>query len=40
LERNIFSISGVVLKDASSTAGDIAFHTDVLPAKWLKIGLH
>jgi len=40
LERNSFSISGVVLNVASSTAGEIAFHTKVLPAKWLKIRLH
>jgi hypothetical protein len=39
-DRNSFSISGVVLNDVSSTAGEIAFHADVLPAKWLKIGLH
>jgi len=40
LERNSFSISGVVLNDASSAACEIAFHTEVLPAEWLKIGLH
>jgi hypothetical protein len=40
LDRNRFSISGVVLNEVSSTAGEVAFHTDVLPAKWLKIGLH
>jgi hypothetical protein len=39
LLRNSFSISGVVLNDDCKTAGDIAFHTDVRPAKWLKIGL-
>jgi hypothetical protein len=39
LERNSFSISGVVLNDDSSTAGEIAFQTEVFPAKWLKIGL-
>jgi len=39
LDRNSFSISGVVLNEASSTSGEIAFHTDVLPARWLKMGL-
>jgi hypothetical protein len=40
LERKSFSISGVVLNDASNTSGEMAFHTEVFPAKWLKIGLH
>jgi hypothetical protein len=40
LERNSFSISGVVLKDACSTSGEMAFHTDVFPARWLNTGLH
>jgi hypothetical protein len=39
LERNDFSISGEALNHVYRTAVDIAFHTDVLPAKWLKIGL-
>jgi hypothetical protein len=33
LERNSCSNSGVVSKEASSTCGDMAFHTDVLPAR-------
>jgi hypothetical protein len=39
LDRNSFSISGVVLNDACSTSAEMAFHTDVFPARWLKIGL-
>jgi len=39
LDRNSCSISGVVLNDACSTSADTAFHTDVFPARWLKIGL-
>ena len=39
LERNSCSISGVVLNDACSTSAEMAFHTDVFPARWLKIGL-
>jgi hypothetical protein len=27
------------LNEASSTSGEIAFHTEVFPARWLKIGL-
>jgi hypothetical protein len=39
LDRNSCSISGVVLNDACSTSAEMAFHTDVFPARWLKIGL-
>lgn len=39
LEENSFSASGAMLKDACSTCGDSAFHTDVLPARFVNIGL-
>lgn len=39
LERKCFSISEPTLKEASSTLEDRAFHAEVLPAKWVNIGL-
>jgi len=38
-ERNCCSTSVGTLKAASSTPGDNAFHTEVLPAKWVNTGL-
>jgi len=38
-DRNCCSTSAGTLKAASSTPGDSAFHTEVLPAKWVNTGL-
>lgn len=38
-EEKSFSASGATLKAACSTCGDSAFHTDVFPARFVKIGL-
>jgi len=39
LDRKAFSTSGSTLNAACKTSGDKAFHTDVLPAKCVNIGL-
>ena len=39
-ERNNCSTSASTLNAACQTSGDKAFHTDVLPAKCVKFGLH
>ena len=39
LDRNCFSRSALTLKAACSTSVDRAFHVEVLPAKWVNIGL-
>jgi len=39
VDRKDFSTSGATLNAACKTSGDKDFHTDVFPAKCVKIGL-